>query len=270
MTFLALILLLASAFFGYLFLIGGRNGHPALQKLRGWNYAHRGLHDNEKPENSMAAFQAALEHGYGVELDLHLLTDGTLAVIHDSQLQRTVGREGRIEDLSFEDLADCHLQGTDQTIPEFGQVLDLFAGKAPLIVELKCVDGNYAPLCEAACKMLDSYDGLYCMESFDPRVVAWLRKNRPDICRGQLSENWMGKKLPVPAFLRWAMTYHICNVYTRPDFIAYKFADRKAFGTDICRKLLGVQGVSWTLKTLEEYDIAVSDGWIPIFEDFTV
>ena len=66
------------------------------------------------------------------------------------------------------------------------------------------------------------------------------------------------------------MTYHISNVYTRPDFIAYKFQDRKVFGTDICRKIMGVAGVSWTIRTKEDYDTAVTDGWIPIFENFTI
>lgn len=115
--------------------------------------------------------------------------------------------------------------------------------------------------------MMDLYNGPYCMESFDPRAVIWLRKNRPDIIRGQLSENWMGKKLLIPGILKWALTYHIANLFIRPDFIAYKYADRKAFGTDICRKVMGIQGVSWTLKSMEEYETAVSEGWIPIFEN---
>ena len=72
------------------------------------------------------------------------------------------------------------------------------------------------------------------------------------------------------AILKWCMTYHIANVYTRPDFIAYKFEDRKVFGTDICRKVMGVAGVSWTIRTKEDYDTAVKDGWIPIFENFTI
>ena len=160
--------------------------------------------------------------------------------------------------------------GSGEQIPLFSEVLNLYAGKAPLIVELKCVDNNHAVLCKAACQMLDGYDGLYCMESFDPRAVAWLRRNRPDICRGQLSENWMPKKMPFPSILKWALTYHISNVYTRPDFIAYKYADRKIFGTDICRKWLGLAGVSWTLRSREEYDTAVGEGWIPIFENFTI
>lgn len=270
MILLSIVLILCAACLGYLFCIGGRTGHPAIEELQNYVYAHRGLHDSQKPENSLAAFRSAVDHGYGAELDVHLLKDGSLAVIHDSTLQRTTGKEGRVEDLTAEELPNFFLQGTQETIPLFTDVLKTFDGKTPLIVELKCVDGNHAQLCETAMKLLDQYDGLYCIESFDPRAVAWLRKHRPDVCRGQLSENWMGRKMGVPAFLRWAMTYHIANVYTRPDFIAYKFADRKIFGTDICRKVLGVAGVSWTLKTREELAEATKDGWIPIFEDFTI
>lgn len=270
MIILSVILILFAFFLGYLFCIGGRTGHPGLEALKGWNYAHRGLHDRSLPENSMGAFRAALESGCGIELDVHLMKDGNLAVIHDSSLQRTAGADVRIEDLTLAQLREYHLGESEECIPLFQDVLKLFDGKAPLIVELKCVDGNHAALCEATCRMLDDYAGVYCMESFDPRAVRWLRKHRPDIIRGQLSENWMGKKMPVPAILRWAMTYHIGNIYTRPDFIAYKYEDRKIFGTDICRKLLGVQGVSWTLRRREEYGIAVSEGWIPIFENFRI
>ena len=269
MIFLAIAFFLIALFCFYLFCLCGRTNHPALDRLRQWSYAHRGLHTEGVPENSMAAFRAALEAGYGIELDVHLLKDGNLAVIHDSQLERVTGQKGTIEKLTTEELSQYYLGQTEQTIPQFQQVLDLFAGKAPLIVELKCADGNHAQLCRAVCKVLDDYDGLYCVESFDPRAVAWLRKNRPDICRGQLSENWMGKKMSIPAILRWIMTYHIGNVYTRPDFIAYKFSDRRAFGTNICRKWLGLQGVSWTLTNKREYDTAVREGWIPIFENFT-
>lgn len=251
----------------YLWCIMGRR-KGKMDAFRGWNYAHRGLHDSEKPENSMAAFRAALDAGCGIELDIHLLKDGNLAVIHDASLERITGCTGDVEDLTTEELQNYHLQGTEETIPQFRQVLDLYAGKAPLIVELKVHKNNVAPLCEAACAMLDQYHGLYCMESFDPRVVRWLRKNRADIARGQLSENWMDKKLPVPGILRWILTYHLGNFYTRPDFIAYKFEDRKTFGTRICRKLLGIPGVSWTLKTREQYDVGVKEGWIPIFEGF--
>ena len=251
------------------FLLQGRLGHPDLPKLRLWSYAHRGLHGEGRPENSLAAFRAALDHGYGVELDIHLMKDGNLAVIHDSLLQRTTGRDGRIEDLTAEELSGYRLEGTEETIPDFRDVLALFAGKAPLIIELKPVDGNHAALCRAACDLLEGYDGLYCMESFDPRCVAWLKQNRPGIVRGQLTEYSLDMEYHVPMPLRFALSHNLLNFYGRPDFIAYRYSHRSRSCTNfICEKLLGVQGVSWTLKTQEDHDAALAQGLIPIFENY--
>ena len=252
----------------YLYSIRGRRGNPALTQLREWKYAHRGLHDDKLPENSMGAFRAALENGYGIELDVHLLADGNLAVIHDSPLKRTTGAEGIIEDLTTEDLTRYNLEGTDETIPTFQEVLDLYEGKAPLIVELKPVKGNHAALTAKTVEMLDKWNGLYCLESFDPRCVYWLKKNRPEICRGQLAGNYFEFKEKLSVWLRIVLTWHMENFLCLPDFTAYRFCDRKNPGTWLVRKVWGVQGVSWTLTTPEEYATAVKEGWIPIFENF--
>ena len=252
----------------YFWCMKGRTRHPGLQELRKWYYAHRGLHDATKPENSMAAFRAALEAGYGIELDVHLMKDGNLAVMHDSSLKRTVGKDITIEELTTADLSNYQLLGTNETIPLFSQVLDLYQGKAPLIVELKCVDQNFAALCDATCKMLDGYNGPYCIESFDPRCIRWLKKNRPEIIRGQLSENWIKTKSTMPAILKFLLTNHLCNLLIRPDFIAYKFQDRNNLSTKICRRIWGVAGVAWTIKTPEDFEIARRENWIPIFEGF--
>ena len=253
----------------YLFAIRCRGGHPGWDALKGWSYAHRGLHGNGVPENSMAAFKAALDGGYGIELDIHLLADGNLAVIHDSLLNRTTGMPGRIEDLTTADLANYRLEGTDETIPEFMDVLTLYNGKAPLIVELKPVDGNHALLTEAACNMLENYPGPYCLESFDPRCVTWLKKNRPNLIRGQLAYKYVGSRSELPDYLKFALTHCLSNFLCVPDFVAYRYCDRKAtISNDLCRKVWKAEGVSWTLKTKEEYDTAVQEGWIPIFEGF--
>ena len=244
-------------------------GHAGLKDLQGWGYAHRGLHGNGVPENSMAAFKAALDHGYGIELDIHLLKDGNLAVIHDSLLNRTTGESGHIEDLTTEDLKNYRLEGTDETIPEFMDVLTLYNGKAPLIVELKPENGNHAALAEAACKMLEGYKGVYCLESFDPRCVQWLKKNRPTLIRGQLTENFTKSRNDLPDYLKFALTHNLMNVMGRPDFVAYKFEDRKdSFTTRLCRELWKAQGVTWTIRSKEDYDTALAEGWIPIFEGF--
>lgn len=253
----------------YLLSLSGRRGHPGLAALRGWRYAHRGLHDAAAPENSLAAFRRAVEHGFGAELDVHLLKDGTLAVMHDSALKRVTGAEGVIEDLTAQDLPNYHLCGTQETIPMFSQVLEVFSGRTPLIVELKTAGDNYAALTEAACAMLDAYPGVYCLESFDPRCLLWLKKHRPELVRGQLAENFLkssgakGSRL-----LLWMMTTQIGNFLTRPDFVAYKYADRKTLGNFLCRRLWGLQGVSWTLRSKQELDTAEKEGWLPIFENF--
>lgn len=257
----------------YLLLTMCRTGNPELNKLKGWAYAHRGLHGNGVPENSMYAFRLAKEAGYGIELDIHLLADGNLCVIHDSLLKRTTGLEGKIEDLTTEQLKQCYLEGTNETIPTFQEVLDLYAGAAPLIVELKpdMETNNQAALTQAACRMLESYDGAYCIESFDPRCIAWLRKNKPHLVRGQLAENFLlktKKETNMPWLVSFFISNQLLNFWTFPDFIAYKFRDRKSLSNFVCTRIWGGQGVTWTLKSQEEYDEAVQEGWIPIFEGF--
>ena len=251
----------------WLLAIRGRSGHPLLHTLHGWSYAHRGLHGDGRPENSMAAFRAALEQGYGIELDIHLLADGELAVMHDFELKRTTGVDGVIEDLTAEQLKNYRLEGTDESIPLFQDVLALYAGKAPLIVELKSKN-NHAALTEAACKLLDGYQGAWCMESFDPRCLLWLKKNRPDVIRGQLTENYFKTpELKLPFILKWIMSKNLGNFLMKPDFIAYRYADRHdTVSNRICMKRM--TGVSWTIKTQEEYDAAMAEGWLPIFEGF--
>lgn len=252
----------------YLFSITGRTKKGRMEHMKTFSYAHRGLHGNGLPENSMGAFRAALEGGYGIELDIHLLKDGNLAVIHDSKLIRTTGCDGRIEDLAAPELADYRLEGTEETIPTFEEVVKLFAGKAPMIVELKPDGSNHAALCEATCKLLDQYDVEYCMESFDPRCVLWLKKNRPEIIRGQLAENYYkSKNINLKWYFKLLLTNQMLNFITRPDFIAYRFADRHdTLSNRFCRMVM--ESAAWTITTQEDFDTAVKEGWIPIFEGF--
>lgn len=265
--FIVLLIVLALAG-GYLLAIRGRTGHAGLKELHRWSYAHRGLHSEGVPENSMAAFEAAKNAGYGVELDVHLLADGNLAVIHDSDLQRVTGKTGKIEELTTRQLRDHRLCGTEEIIPEFAHVLELFQGSAPLIVELKTAGNNYAQLTQAVCEMLEQYQGPYCLESFDPRCILWLKKNRPDLIRGQLTEDYFAKGRPtLPFIVRWIMTENLSHFITKPDFVAYRYADRHCtLSNFFCLKQMSC--VSWTVTSQEEYDQAVSEGWIPIFEGF--
>ena len=265
-------ILIATAAASALFLgtLRCRAGHAGMKALQGHAYAHRGLHGKGLPENSMAAFRAALEHGYGIELDIHLMKDGNLAVIHDGSLKRTAGADVQITDLVAEDLAQYRLEGTEEKIPLFSQVLELYAGQKPLIIELKADGNNQKALVDAAVKAMEGYEGPWCMESFDPRCVYWLKKCYPDVIRGQLTENYFASNSKLPAPLKFILKHNLVNFLTVPDFVSYKYAHRKHTITNgICRKVWDAQGVTWTIQTQEEFDTAVKEGWLPIFEGFT-
>ena len=270
MTILYTVLGIALALFVlYYLLLRCRHGHKMLGRLQGWDYAHRGLHGDGVPENSMEAFRLALEGGYGIELDVHLMADGNLAVIHDASLKRTAGADVRIEDLTLADLDAYRLEGTEKKIPLFKDVLALYEGKAPMIIELKAEKGNHGKLAQAVCDMLEDYKGDYCLESFDPRVIHWLRKNRPCQCRGQLAENFFrSPSSKLPAYLKFVLTHQLETFLIVPDFVAYKFADRKHLGLWISRHLWGAQGVTWTVTRQEDLELAKKEGWLVIFEGF--
>lgn len=248
-----------------------RHGHPYWQILGAFRYAHRGYHDKPTiPENSMAAFRRAAENLYGAELDVHLMADGNLAVIHDASLKRTAGADVFIEDLTAEDLAQYRLEGTEERIPLLEEVLALFEGKTPLIVELKPERGNHGALTAATVALLDQYRVNYCIESFDPRCLLWLKKHRPDIVRGQLCENFLrhGDGAPQGRLTLWALGNLLLNFLTRPDFIAYRYEDRRCGAVRICRRLFRVQEINWTITTREEMRDAEKLGNLVIFERF--
>lgn len=252
----------------YILSLRGRIGYTDWSDFKGYFFAHRGLHnDTNVPENSMAAFKRAKDRNYGVELDVHLMADGNLAVIHDSSLLRTTGVDVNIEELKTEDLKNYFLEGTAENIPTLSEVLSFFDGEVPLIIELKSNGKNFAQLSSSVCKALENYKGTFCLESFDPRVIYWLKKNKPDIIRGQLSENYLKKensKLSFP--LKLLMTGLSTNYLTKPDFVAYRFSDRNNISYKLCLNLWKLQGVGWTITNKKDMKQADKENILPIFE----
>ena len=252
-------------------LMDGRRSQPGWEKLLDWRYAHRGLYDNDAgvPENSLAAFRRAAEAGFGAELDVHLTADGQLAVIHDSDLRRVCGRAGKVEELTYAELSQLRLLGTEEGIPLLSDVLPLFAGVAPLIVELKPIRGNEPELAGKVCALLDTFPNLdYCLESFDPFAILWLRKNRPELIRGQLSQNFL-RGQDRPGFLvSFLLSTLFSNAWTRPDFIAWRWQDRKSPFRALCCRGYRIQGVYWTLTGPEQLLSAEREGALGIFEGF--
>ncbi len=245
-------------------------GHGAdFTEFKKFDYAHRGLHDKENgvPENSEKAFSLAALCGFGMEFDLQLTQDNYVVVHHDHSILRTCGEDKLISDLTLGELRQYRLMETEERVPLFSDVLKLVAGKTPLIIELKGYN-DPEKLCPRVMEELKDYKGLYCVESFDPRVVRWFRKNRPDIVRGQLMERLEkgkdGLTGPQAFFGRNLMT----NFLTRPQFEAYDFHNRDVPALYAARRLFGMQEVSWTLRKEEDYQKARALGNLCIFEGF--
>ena len=152
-------------------------------------------------------------------------------------------------------------------VPLLDEVLELFEGKAPLIIELKTYGGNHRALAEAVCKRLDTYEGDFCIESFDPRAIAEVRRLRPWICRGQLAQDFIKRSEDLPAYQRVLLTTLRMNFLSRPDFIAYRFEDRHHIFLRLCVRS-GVQEVNWTIDSKEDMLAAEADGALVIFERF--
>ena len=262
---IALVIILAV----YLFLIAPRMiNKPDVSILNGAHYAHRGLHDNETdaPENSMAAFKKAVDAGYGIELDVQMTKDGQVVVTHDFHLRRNCGVDAQVNELTYEELKQYPIMKSDERIPLFKDFLELVDGKVPLVVELKCRNGK-DPIAAEADKILKDYKGVYCIESFDPRVLLWYKANCPDVIRGQLSGN-LNKEENVKSSMKvvyWLLTHLLLNVATRPDFIAYDIRYSGELSRKLCR-LMGAPAVAWTVRTEDEYEKAKKEYDLFIFE----
>ena len=187
--------------------------------------AHRGFYEKDQsvPENTLRAFERAVENGYGVELDVQLTKDGEVVVFHDDTVDRETEYSGRVDSFTLEELQKMSLFGTSGEklgIPLFTDVMKVLDGKSPTILELKSTE-NYPELCEKTLAILRTCKGPYCVESFDFRIVRWFRKNAPDLMRGQLTEQYSGWHKSLPAFAAFGMSHLWTNFLARPHFIAY-------------------------------------------------
>lgn len=250
---------------GYLFLIFPRVfGKPERTEFCGVHYAHRGLFDNETeaPENSLNAMRNAVNRGYGIEFDVQLSKDNIPVVFHDASLKRMCGIKGKIWEYTLEELQKMSLAKSGQTIPTLREVLKVVNGKVPLVVEYK-MDRVDTVVCEKGNEILKNYSGPYCVESFHPMALAWYRKYRPDIMRGQLSQKF--KSFGQKDFSMWVVAHLFTNVWTRPDFIAYRHSDANSFERRLCRRL-GAISVAWTIRSQEEFQRARNEFDLFIFD----
>lgn len=248
----------------YGFLAWPRGRRRALGGLEGHDYAHRGLWNGDRPENSLPAFRAAAEAGLGIELDVRLTADGQPVVFHDGTLSRMCGDERAVAECTLAELKTMRLAGTDCAIPTLGEVLTEVAGRAPILVEIK-PDRRVAEVCAKTCQAMQASGAVWCMESFHPLAVRWFRRNAPGVLRGQLAYGRGGRKITPANLLVGTLAQ---NVLGRPDFIAYEAATDRNPAMGLMR-LIRPHLVCWTIRSQAEMDRQRARYDLQIFEGFT-
>ena len=252
-------LAVAAALVGlYLFLIFPANGKRA-GAFENKYIAHRGLHGGDTVENTLEAFRKAVDKGYGIELDIQLSSDKIPVVTHDYDLKRVFNVDKKVASLTAEELSAIG-------VPTLSEVLNVLDGKVPLVAEIKGEDFN-TEVCLEAARLLDGYNGLYCVESFNPAHLYWFRKNRKNVVRGQLSTAF-GKHDDKNGLIHQILRHLLLNFLSRPHFIAYEY---KYCGVSarLC-KLFGAHMVCWTPKSKEDvvkaskyYSTFIFEGYEP-------
>jgi len=216
---------------------------PGAAWLRGTTYAHRGLHGQDRPENSPSAFAAAIEAGLGIECDVQRSADGRAVVFHDWELERLTDETGPVASRTVAELTRIALRGTAEAIPTLRDLLDLVAGRVPLLIELKSRrERAVSPLCRAVLRDLEGYPGPHAVMSFDPRVGDWFAGHSPGTVRGLVVSEANARTLGAALKRRLALWR------SRADFLAYDVRDLPSrFAA--AQRARGLPVLTWTVAT---------------------
>ena len=229
--------------------------------------AHRGLHSETVSENSLQAFRLAIEGGYAIEIDIHLLKDGELAVVHDSNLSRVTGQEVVVEELTSMQLANYPLTKNGEKIPTLKETLALVDGQAPLLIELKFENGFDKRQADALLDQLANYPykDMVALQSFHPAAVKYLKKKTKEYSVGFLTSYKLGKGKLVTYLLK-SLALH---GWMRADFVSYDITYLPNKYVLKMRKK-GYQVLTWTVRTFEAAEKAKTVADNIIFEGIKV
>lgn len=225
--------------------------------------AHRGLHNDEFPENSIGAFKNAINSGYAIELDVQVISDGTVVVFHDESLSRMTGNDGYVKFLTKQDLAMLKLNGSKESIPTLSEALEAIAGEMPVIIEIKN-NAKVGGLEQKVIDILAGYKGEVAVASFNPLSLAYFKQHAPNILRGQLAGYL--KNMKMSFVTRWGMKRMVLAKKTAgADFIMY---EAKTLPNRFVKKFKKLPLLAWTVKSQEEYLRVVKYCDNVIFEGF--
>jgi glycerophosphoryl diester phosphodiesterase len=229
---------------------------PGLDWLTARPVAHRGLHDAARGiiENTPSAVMAAVDGGYGIEVDLQISADGEAMVHHDDALGRLTDGAGELAAMSAADLKRVAFKSTTDRMITLGELCDLVGGRVTLVLELKSrFDGDLRLVARAA-DVLKNYAGAAAVMSFDPAQVLAVRATAPGLTRGIVAERWYTHhewdRLSAGDKRRLAFLLH--GLRTRPQFVAYAVRDLPALAPLVARHMFGLPLLTWTVRTSED------------------
>lgn len=218
-----------------------RSSPPGLRWLTERPLAHRGLHDlsQGRPENTLAAFRAAVECGYAIECDLCLSSDSCPVVFHDEQLERLTAETGPLHLRTERELCALPVCGTAETIPSLEGLLACVAGQVPIVLELKWSRGHEADFAASVAERLKSYEGPVAVMSFDPALLSALRHEARGLPRGLVAE---GDWRSAARHLRAVLAHQL-------HFVSYSVADLPTAAPLLTRHLLCLPLLCWTVRS---------------------
>lgn len=234
--------------------------------------AHRGLHDRTAGliENTAGAVRAAIDAGYGVEVDVQISADGEAMVHHDDVLGRLTEGEGRLDRLDASALRRVPFRNSDERMMTLGELCDLVAGRITVLIEMKSRFDGDDRLAARVAVVLSSYRGPVAPMSFDPWQVALLRHKAPQLTRGIIAAKYRPNPYwdSMPAWMRYGMGYLLTGPVAHAQFVAYGVAGLPALAPLLARTWFGMPLLTWTVRTAAERQCAGRWADQMIFEGF--
>jgi glycerophosphoryl diester phosphodiesterase len=234
--------------------------------------AHRGLHDlaDGIVENTASAFRAASEHGYAMECDVQISSNGEAMVFHDATVDRLLDGSGVVSGFTTAALRAMGMRIGSDRIITLGELCDLVQGRMPLFVEVKASWSSDRRLERRVADTLASYEGQVAVMSFDPGSTASFIRLAPGIPRGVVQESeYADPEWQDLSFWRkYALGRLLHLPRSRPHFLAWHVKDLENRVPQLARKVLGLPMLTWTVRTPEEQAHAAVYADQMIFEGF--
>ncbi len=230
-------------------------------------FAHRGLFDATRPENSLAAIDAAIAAGFPIEIDVQVSADGQAVIFHDWNLLRLTGTDARVVHLTASELTRLRLLKTTETIPFLEEALEHIAGRQPVLLEVKNRRQPTSLEPEVA-RLLQAYKGPIAVHSFNPYTLGWFRGNHPEILRGQISCAFDTDDMA--AWKKLILAHYGMTWMSRPHFISHHWKRLPALVPCLLRRMFRLPLLGWTIQSPEDHaaaallvDNIIFEGFVP-------